>query len=118
MPNKADVILAVALMLLSFLAVMLIQPGGGEAQVLVKQEGEVLYQGPLEKDTQIEVKGQYHNTVIVEDGQVWFAHSDCPGLDCVKMGKIGQKGGTLACAPNRVIVLIQGAEEEVDEIAS
>lgn len=114
--KKADVILAAVLLAFGCLGVLL--TGGGDSQrVVVRQGDKILYEGSILEDKTVEIGGVYHNTVQIQGGKVFFAASDCPNQDCVRMGALGQGGGMLACAPNGVIVTIEGGQGEVDIIA-
>lgn len=54
--------------------------------------------------------------IKIQSGEVFYAHSDCPGQDCVKMGRLSGPG-QLACAPNETIVVVERRESGVDSIA-
>ena len=114
--KKADLLLIGGLILLSF-ACLLFLRGGVGASFTVKQNDEILYQGTLSENTTITAEGDYHNVIVVENGEVFVAESDCPGGDCMHQGKISRKGQRIACAPNGVIISISGESEEVDVIA-
>lgn len=117
MLKKADVILAVILILLGMIPLLFSINGGGE--VTVSHDGEQVYKGSLAEDRTLEIDGKYHNTVIIENGGVRFLESDCPNGDCVRAGT--HSSGVVACAPNGVIVTISGSDAdaggEVDTVA-
>lgn len=115
--KKADIILAAVLLALGCLGVFLLGGNGDNRQVVVRRGGDILYRGSLTEEHTVEVDGAYHNVIQIQDGEVFFASSDCPNKDCVHMGAIGQAGGMLACAPNGVVVAIESGEEGVDIVA-
>ncbi len=43
-------------------------------------------------------------TVAIQGGKVWVVFSPCPDKTCIKMGKIPDNGGFIACVPNRVVI--------------
>lgn len=113
--KKADVILAAVLVVLGCLGVFFLGNNQGNRQVVVKRGNEILYKGSVLEDKTLKIGGDYDNVVKIEGGRVFFAASTCPNQDCVNMGSLGESGGTLACAPNGVVVTLQGSE--VDMIA-
>lgn len=51
-----------------------------------------------------------HAAVEIDDGSVFFRHSDCPDKVCMHSGKIEKNGQMLACVPNGIVVQIVGLE--------
>lgn len=78
---------------------------------VIYQDGELVRELPLDEDSEFTVKGAYTNKIVVKDGQVWIEESDCPGNDCVHMGKIHESGRSIVCLPNFVEIRIEGASE-------
>ncbi len=48
--------------------------------------------------------------VEVFDGKIRVIDSDCPNHNCMKMGWIQNKGQTIVCVPNRVLIEIKSDE--------
>jgi len=119
MLKKADLILAGVLVALSLLLWLLPQSGAaaGQARVVVRQGGRLLYEGPIAEDASIPVHGEYENLVVVRGGRVQVASATCPGQDCVHMGARSRPGEMIACAPNGLSVRIVGGKSEVDGVA-
>lgn len=75
------------------------------------------------KETQkysLSVDGEYpildgKNVLVIENGAVYMKDADCPDKTCVRAGKISRTGERITCLPNRVIVIIKGADEEIFE---
>lgn len=109
MLKKADVILAVILILLGMIPLLFSINGG--AEVTVTHNGEQVYKGSLAEDKIIEIDGKYHNKMMIENGGVRFLESDCPNGDCVRAGT--HSSGVVACAPNGVLVTISGSDADV-----
>ena len=113
--RRADLVLIGVLILLSAAALLLLS-GGGDT-VTVRQNGAVVYSGSLRTDRRIEVGGDHHNLVVIENGCVYMAEADCPGGDCLRQAPLRGKG-QIACAPNGVIVTVSGDPESgVDVLA-
>lgn len=73
-------------------------------RVVIKQNDTVVYSGELSKDGEVSLK---HNTVKIENGEVFMKSADCKNQICVKTGKISKSGETIICLPNKVIVEIE-----------
>ncbi|MBQ9941398.1 MAG: NusG domain II-containing protein [Christensenellaceae bacterium] len=116
--KKADILLAAVLIGLSLLAIFLpALQTGDSARVVVRRGGQTLYSGSLAADHQVEIDGDYKNTVVISGGEAYFENAGCPGKDCVHMGRISRPGQSIACAPGGVVVYIEAEQREVDSIA-
>jgi hypothetical protein len=71
---------------------------------------------PLDAEETLRVPGPLGDTVVrIHDGSVRVLDSPCPEKICVATGAVSRPGQTIACLPNRVLVVIRGqAREEVD----
>lgn len=108
-------ILAIALVALLALGVAAcFIPDGSEsseAVIHIFQEGKLIREIPLNEDTSLEIRGDYSNTIMVQDQRVCFSDSDCPGQDCMHSGWISDAGRSIVCLPNRVEVRIAGSSD-------
>lgn len=82
---------------------------GQDAVVQIYQDGKLLKELPLFSNQSLEIGGKYHNTVLIEQGKVCIAESNCPGADCVHSGTIDRPGRSIVCLPNRVELRIAGS---------
>ena len=80
------------------------------AVAVVSVNGKEIARLDLSKDTVLTVSEEYTAEICVEGGQVFIRESDCPGGDCVRTGKIGKKGQSIVCLPNKLTVRIEGGE--------
>ena len=56
-------------------------------------------------DKVLEIEGPIGKTVVhIHEGKVWISESPCPDKTCIRMGKIPDNGGFIACLPNKVIL--------------
>jgi hypothetical protein len=93
-------------------AVSFPRPAEGEEMVRIISNGEEFGTYPLRKDAEIEiVRDGHRNVVIIEDDTVHMDYSNCKNQICVNTGKIADKGATIVCLPNHVIVEIIGTGE-------
>ncbi len=112
--RKGDWIAIVLVAALAFGLGLLFLPSYGDATesvVQIYQSGELLRELPLNGEETVEIGGKYENTLVIQNGSVAFAHSTCPGEDCVHSGSISRAGRSLVCLPNEVEVRITGADE-------
>lgn len=107
--RKLLVILTI-LVLASFL--LLLQSSKGQ-RVLVDVAGRTVFVAPLEQDQKFQIEGPLGTTVLqLANGSVQVLSSPCPQKICIGMGNASHTGDLLACAPNRVVVRIEGAAEQ------
>lgn len=105
MPKKADIILIAALALLGIFALLfplLNTASGSEAVILVKNEE--LYRLPLNKDAEIDLGT---NFIKIENGEVFIKSATCPDKVCVHHLPISNKGESIICVPNGVVVEVE-----------
>ncbi len=108
MIKKADIILAVILVVLSLMVVTVTAFSKSDGQkVIIKVDNESVYELPLNTDNKIVVENHYGtNTVIVSDKKVSVIDADCPDGYCENHIAITKKGETIACLPHRLVVEI------------
>lgn len=105
MPKKADIILIAALAVLGIFALLfplLNTASGSEAVILVKNNE--LYRLPLNKDTHIDLGT---NVVKIENGEVSVESATCPDKVCVHHSPIKNRGESIICVPNGVVVEVE-----------
>ena len=56
------------------------------------------------------------NIVVIHDNAVYVESADCPGQDCVRMGKISKAGEEIICLPHRLVIRIEGGEAALDAV--
>lgn len=115
---KGDIALIISLCLIIVLSFLSSFSGGNE-----KLTAEVYYEGELIKTVYLsECNGEEFAagscTLLFEKDGVAFIHSECPDKLCVKRGKLKRKGDTMACVPERVVVVIKGEKNEDFHIAT
>ena len=110
--NRADIILIALLVLLPisvFVIFGALRPDAAAVRIYVD--------GEITREISLEDAGEYQigdgNVIVIESGRVYMKHADCPDGLCVRQGKISRTGERIVCLPNRVIVEIVGAGEEV-----
>ena len=112
--GKGDAMVIAGVMLAALLlAVFFLLPrGGGQVKVRIFLGGKLIEEMPLEQDAEYTVRGEYTNHILVRDGRVSVAESDCPGEDCVHSGWISRPGRSVVCLPNKMEVRLEGREDD------
>lgn len=83
---------------------------------MVTFDGEEIWTGSLSENQKIQFdKGGGHNTLIIQNQQVWMQDADCKGKDCVRQGKIKKTGQSIVCLPHKIVITIEG-EADIDSI--
>jgi hypothetical protein len=115
--KKADILLAVFLLIAGFGSMLLLNKEVPEnAFVNITVDGKLLAEFPLDKDVEYEVKTEYgRNLIVIDNGSVEVSEADCRGRDCVKFGKISSQGQLIMCLPHRLLITIKGGGE-VDSV--
>ncbi len=118
--TKGDIYLVAAILIIAvagFAVFKLVNGGQGHKEAVIIQDGKVIRRMDLDfvkRPEEIKIDGDYTNIISVEQGRIRFTDADCPNRDCVKTGWISEKGTTAVCLPNRVIIKIEGVNEDID----
>ena len=105
------VLLVVALALFFGLRSLQARDTGAGAQAVVTVEGREIGRYPLKKNGTFPLNGGT-NILVVENGEAWVSEANCPDKVCMGMGKISCNGEFIACLPNRLLVVVEGAAED------
>ncbi len=57
-----------------------------------------------------------HIRILAEQGRIRFAESDCHNQICVYTGWISRSGQIAACLPNRILIKLEGKDDELDVV--
>lgn len=117
MIKKYDIIIIVLLLLFS---VCLFIPGFSSSKGLTAQ---IYLDGELEETVVLsDVSQPYILTVgeckieLDKDG-VCFAESSCKDKLCIKHGKMTKSSDSMACVPNKVLVVLKSSKNQTDAVA-
>ena len=112
--QKGDILAILEVAVMAVVMLVLFLPGknaGQDGIVQVWQDGKLKGEYALMSDERIIISGDYRNDILIENGRVCIAESDCPGTDCVHSGWISAPGRSIVCLPNRVEIRITGTSE-------
>ncbi len=122
--KKSDVILIVAIIMISLGALFLLNFKKDESS---KKWAEIVIEGKIYKKVlieneeykeKIEINTKYgYNLVYIHDGGVEITEADCHDKICIKTGFIDKKGKIIACLPHKLYVKILGEEDAVDQVS-
>ena len=105
------VLLVAALALFFGLRTRQARDTGTGAQAVVTVDGKEIGRYPLSKNGTFPLNGGT-NILVVENGEAWVSEANCPDKVCMGMGKISRNGEFIACLPNRLLVVVEGAAED------
>ena len=116
--TKGDIILIVSLLVL---CIGLFTVGFGRSESLraeIYVNGEKAHSIALsEVDESYTINENYCQLLIEKDG-VRFVYSDCGDKLCIKKGKLKSQGDTMACVPQKVVVIIKSdSKKQIDGVA-
>ena len=86
-----------------------------ETRLVILKDGDVYGTYPLTEDRIIEIGKT--NICEIRGGEVKMTYADCPDQICVHSIPISRYGGTIVCLPNKIILSIEGAEDNKDKDA-
>ncbi|QAT43937.1 NusG domain II-containing protein [Aminipila luticellarii] len=113
MIKRADIILAVILILLGGLVSYVAAQGDSRGDmVLITVDGKEYGRYSLSENRDIVVKQNGHmNKILIREGMVSMGAADCSNQICVNTGTIEKTSQSIICLPNKVVVQIIGKEE-------
>lgn len=92
--------------------------GGPAEKAVVKRDGSVVAELPLDKARRIEVEGALGTTVIeVGPGRARVAADPGPRQYCVKQGWLTRANAVAICAPSHISLALVGRAGGVDSLS-
>ncbi len=120
--KRNDLILAGTVLVVAIAALIFLNLNKKEGNtVIVKVDGKVYKEFPLDVDTTYEIKGVNGGTnlLVIENGHADIAEASCPDKICVDQKQIDKNGETIVCLPNKVVIEINSdTQSEIDAIAN
>jgi len=123
--KKGDLVvgsIVLLLIIISFAGVKIYNSlGSGNGKIAVIRQNNIIIKtidlDKLKESQEIKIDGDFHNTILLENGRIRFEDADCPDLVCVKTGWLDKNGQMAVCLPNKVSVKIEGSDEGLDGVA-
>jgi len=120
--KRNDLILAGAILVVAIAALIFLNLNKKEGStVIVRVDGKVYKEFPLEVDATYEIEGANGGTnlLVIQDGHADIVDASCPDKVCVDQMQIDKNGETIVCLPNKIVIEIKGdTQSEIDAIAN
>ena len=118
--KKGDIIISLALLLLSLLMSFGIsnsKPKTSGKILRVEQNSKLYVEYPLDIDREVVFDdGVHFNKIVIKDGKAYMDEANCRDQICTHMKEISMNGETIICLPNRVFLEVVDPENENDDI--
>ena len=118
--KKGDIAIICCVLCISALilcALYFLSPQGNTVKIEVDSEAVASFSLDENRTYSVKKNGKVTNVVEIKDKKVSVTAADCPDKICVKHREISKSGESIICLPNKVIVSIEGRNEEVDGVA-
>ncbi|MGN0687264.1 MAG: NusG domain II-containing protein [Oscillospiraceae bacterium] len=84
-------------------------------EAVIYSDGEVVRTVPLSESCEFTVQtDRGFNTIVVADGSISVANSDCPDKVCIHTGAISSGAVPIICLPHRLEIRIVSADDDID----
>ncbi len=111
--RPADWLLTASLLLAGVAVTWATWNRDGGTTAVVRVEGVVVSELPLDRDQSITVEGSAGSMVIeVRDAGVYVRETACPQKRCVAMSPARRRGDLILCVPGEILITVRGGEEE------
>lgn len=118
MIRPGDIIVMIALLLLLSVGIIVPLLAGSETTVAkVYLDGEEVFSVDLADLNEKRTETVSGCEVLFEKDGVSVTSADCENRFCVRQGKISRPGESVACVPNRVVIVIEGEGSNADVVA-
>ena len=118
--KKGDIIISLALLLLSLLMSFGIsnsKPKTSGKILRVEQNSKLYGEYPLDIDREVVFDdGVHFNKIVIKYGKAYMDEANCRDQICTHMKEISMNGETIICLPNRVFLEVVDPENENDDI--
>ncbi len=107
--SKADIILALAVLLIAGAFFLWQKTGNRETGAFVRVQigGNTVAEYPLSKDTEVAIDcGNGTNVLVIKDGKAFVQDADCPDKICVDHKPVSAVGDTIICLPHKLVLQV------------
>ena len=116
--KKADILTVLIIVAVCISAILIMRHTGTGLKAQITVDGNLLETvnlNSVEKPYTIITKTTPETEITIENGAVYFSHSQCENQLCVKSGKLTSKGATAVCLPAKVVITVT-ADKSVDAV--
>jgi len=121
--DKIVMLIMILLVIISLAGVLIYKKhvSGTKKIAVIKQNSKVIRTIDLNKVNNTEtftVKYNkiHFNKIEIQHGKIRILDADCPDKICVKTGWISNPGQNIACLPHKLIIAIEGNDDNIDSI--
>lgn len=116
--TKGDIILIVSILVLSIIWFVFSFTAEENLRAEIYVDGEKAHSIALsEVEESYSIRENYCELLIEKDG-VSFSFSNCADQLCVRRGKLKRHGDTMACVPEKIVVIIKSDKQnKIDGVA-
>ena len=116
--TKGDIILIVSLIVISLVMFVFSFSGSENLVAEIYVDGEKAHSIALSEVTESYTVNENYCQLLIEKDGVSFVFSDCGDKLCIKRGKLKNQGDTMACVPEKVVVILKAdGKEKIDGVA-
>lgn len=116
--TKGDIILVISLIILSVMLFAFSFSKSESLKAEIYVDGEKLHSITLSEVTESYTLTENYCQLLIEKDGVSFVFSDCGDQLCVKRGKLKNQGDTMACVPEKVVVILKSdGKDKIDSVA-
>lgn len=103
---------AIALLCILSAAVYFLIPGETGKYAVISQDGKTVMKKSLSEEGTFTCPEIPHMKFEISGEGIRVTESDCPDKICVKTGFVSREGEAAVCMPNRVIITVEGDDDE------
>ena len=116
--TKGDVCLIVSLLLLCLVLFVSSFQSSESRRAEIYVSGERVHSIALSEVSESYTVNENYCQLLIEKDGVSFIFSNCGDQLCVKKGKLKNQGDTMACVPEKVVVVIKSdGKKQIDGVA-
>ncbi len=116
--TKGDIILIGSLLLLCLVLFITSLQSGENLRAEIYVGGEKAHSIALSEVRESYTVNENYCQLLIEKDGVSFVFSNCGDQLCIKKGKLKNQGDTMACVPEKVVVVIKSdSKKQIDGVA-
>ncbi len=116
--TKGDIILIMLLMVISLVMFVFSFSGSENLIAEIYVDGEKTHSIALSEVAESYTVNENYCQLLIENDGVSFVYSDCGDQLCVKRGRLRNQGDTMACVPQKVVVILKSdGKAKIDGVA-
>jgi hypothetical protein len=116
--TKGDIILIGLLIIISLVMFVFSFSDSENLVAEIYVDGEKTHSIALSEVAESYTVNENYCQLLIEKDGVSFVFSDCADKLCIKRGKLKNQGDTMACVPEKVVVILKAdGKEKIDGVA-